>query len=612
MLSCYANTHPAEENQMEPLNQPDNLVEFFENSVAKFPERPMFGTKNARGVYEWATYGQIGRRVDDLRAGLAGLGIGRGDAVGIIANNRTEWAVAAYASYGLGARFVPMYEAELPRIWQYIVTDSAMKALFVSKPEIMDKVKDFPEKIPTLKHLIPIEGEGPGSMAALEAKGRQMPVKAVRPGPEEIASLIYTSGTTGEPKGVLLSHGNCSSNSMAGVRMFPELTGRGDVSLSILPWAHSYGQTAELNAMVYLGGAIGFIESVKTIVQDMALVRPTWLIAVPRVFNRVYNGLWEKMNEEGGLARKLFVMGIEAAKRRRELKAAGRFELVNALKFKLADALVFAKIRGKMGGRLKGAMSGSAVMNVEIAHFFFDIGIPIYDCYGMTEASPAIAMNASFAYRLGSVGRAIERVRIVIDTSIVEPGATDGEIIVYGPNIMKGYHNKPDKTREVITPDGGLRTGDRGRLDEDGYLYITGRIKEQFKLENGKFVFPAALEEDISLVPWVQNVVIAGENRPFTVGLIVPDFLLLGRYAEKHGLTQDVRGLVANPEIQAMITGEILKVLHGRYANYEIPKKFLYLTEAFTAENGTLTQTMKLKRRLVLERFKEKIEALYA
>ena len=597
---------------MEPLNQPDNLVEFFENSVAKFPERPMFGTKNARGVYEWATYGQIGRRVDDLRAGLAGLGIGRGDAVGIIANNRTEWAVAAYASYGLGARFVPMYEAELPRIWQYIVTDSAMKALFVSKPEIMDKVNDFPEKIPTLKHLIPIEGEGPGSMAALEAKGRQMPVKAVRPGPEEIASLIYTSGTTGEPKGVLLSHGNCSSNSMAGVRMFPELTGRGDASLSILPWAHSYGQTAELNAMVYLGGAIGFIESVKTIVQDMALVRPTWLIAVPRVFNRVYNGLWEKMNEEGGLARKLFVMGIEAAKRRRELKAAGRFELVNALKFKLADALVFAKIRGKMGGRLKGAMSGSAVMNVEIAHFFFDIGIPIYDCYGMTEASPAIAMNASFAYRLGSVGRAIERVRIVIDTSIVEPGATDGEIIVYGPNIMKGYHNKPDKTREVITPDGGLRTGDRGRLDEDGYLYITGRIKEQFKLENGKFVFPAALEEDISLVPWVQNVVIAGENRPFTVGLIVPDFLLLGRYAEKHGLTQDVRGLVANPEIQAMITGEILKVLHGRYANYEIPKKFLYLTEAFTAENGTLTQTMKLKRRLVLERFKEKIEALYA
>ena len=251
-------------------------------------------------------------------------------------------------------------------------------------------------------------------------------------------------------------------------------------------------------------------------------------------------------------------------------------------------------------------------MNVEIAHFFFDIGIPIFDCYGMTEASPAVAMNASFAYRLGSVGRAIEKVRIVIDSSAVEPGATDGEIIVYGPNVMKGYHNKPEKTREVMTSDGGLRTGDRGRLDEDGYLFITGRIKEQFKLENGKFVFPAALEEDISLVPWVQSVLIAGENRPFTVCLIVPDFATLKKYAEKNGLAPDIGELVANPEIQTMITGDILKVLEGRYAKYEIPKKFLYLTEVFTHENGMLTQTMKLKRRMVLDRFRERIEALYA
>jgi len=597
---------------MGPLDKPDNLIGFLENSVANFPERPMFGTKNTRGVYEWATYRQISRRIDDLRAGLAGLGVGRGDAVGIIANNRTEWAIAAYATYGLGARFVPMYEAELLRIWRYIVADSAMKVLFVSKPEIQEKVKDLVGQIPTLQSLVLIEGEGPGSLAALEAEGRRKPVAIIRPRADEIACLIYTSGTTGEPKGVLLSHGNCSSNSMAGVAMYPELTGKGDVSLSILPWAHSYGLTAELNAMMYLGGAIGFMESVKTVVQDMALVRPTWLIAVPRVFNRIYNGLWEKVNEERGIARKLFVMGVDAAKRRRELKAAGRTEIANELKFRLADWIVFSKIRRKMGGRLKGAMSGSAVMNVEIAHFFFDIGIPIYDCYGMTEASPAIAMNASFAYRLGSVGRAIDQVRIVIDQSMVEPGATDGEIIVYGPNVMKGYHNKPEKTREVLTPDGGLRTGDRGRLDDDGFLYITGRIKEQFKLENGKFVFPAALEEDISLVPWVQNVVVAGENRPFTVALIVPDFLMLERYAEKHGLGHDIRALVANPDVQAMITEAILKVLRGRYGNYEIPKKFLYLTEAFTAENGTLTQTMKLKRRLVLERFKEKIEALYA
>ena len=595
---------------MAAVDRPDNLVEFLENSLARRPDRPLFGTKNEQGVYEWLTYRQFGRRVDELRAGLAGLGVGRGDAVGIIANNRTEWAIAAYATYGLGGRFVPMYESELPRIWEYIVADSAIKVLFVSKPEILQKVSDFPQKIPNLAHLVLVEGTGPGSMAALEETGRLHPVKAIHPGPDEIAGLIYTSGTTGEPKGVLLSHKNCTSNSMAGVSMYPELTEE-DVSLSILPWAHSYGQTAELNAMIYLGGSIGFIENVKTVVQDMALVRPTWLIAVPRVFNRIYNGLWEKMNEEGGIARKLFVMGVEAGKRRRELKAAGRSDLLTELKFKIADKVVFAKIRQKMGGRLKGAMSGSAAMNVEIAHFFFDVGIPIYDCYGMTETSPAVAMNASFAYRLGSVGRAIENVRIVIDSSAVEEGAADGEIVVYGPNVMKGYHNKPDKTREVMTPDGGIRTGDRGRLDADGYLYITGRIKEQFKLENGKFVFPAALEEEISLVPWVQNVLIFGENRPFTIALVVPDFLMVERHAEKNGISGDIRQLIENADIQAMITEEILKILRGRFGGYEIPKKFLYLTEGFTSENGMLTQTLKLKRRVVLEKYRDRIEALY-
>ena len=595
---------------MTAVDKPDNLVEFLENSLARRPDRPLFGTKNAQGVYEWLIYRQFGRRVDELRAGLAGLGVGRGDAVGIIANNRTEWAIAAYATYGLGGRFVPMYESELPRIWEYIVADSAIKVLFVSKPEILQKVSDFPQKIPNLAHLVLVEGTGTGSMSALEETGRLHPVKAIHPGPDEIAGLIYTSGTTGEPKGVLLSHKNCTSNSLAGVSMYPELTEE-DVSLSILPWAHSYGQTAELNAMIYLGGSIGFIENVKTVVQDMALVRPTWLIAVPRVFNRIYNGLWEKMNEEGGIARKLFVMGVEAGKRRRELKAAGRSDLLTELKFKIADKAVFAKIRQKMGGRLKGAMSGSAAMNVEIAHFFFDVGIPIYDCYGMTETSPAVAMNASFAYRLGSVGRAIENVRIVIDSSAVEEGAADGEIVVYGPNVMKGYHNKPDKTREVMTPDGGIRTGDRGRLDADGYLYITGRIKEQFKLENGKFVFPAALEEEISLVPWVQNVLIFGENRPFTIALVVPDFLMVERHAEKNGISGDIRQLIENADIQAMVTGEILKVLRGRFGGYEIPKKFLYLTEGFTSENGMLTQTLKLKRRVVLEKYRDRIEALY-
>jgi len=258
-----------------------------------------------------------------------------------------------------------------------------------------------------------------------------------------------------------------------------------------------------------------------------------------------------------------------------------------------------------------GSMTGSAMMNPEIAIFFFDVGIPLYDCYGLTETSPAVTMNASFNYKLGTVGKAIEKVRIVIDKSLGDQEKDDGEIIVYGPNVMKGYHNKPEQTKEVMTDDGGLKTGDRGRLDEDGFLYITGRIKEQFKLENGKFVFPASLEEDIALIPYVENVMIYGENRPYNVCLVVPDFLVLGKYAEKNNLPTDPKELIKREEIKELISSEIVTFLTGKYAGYEIPKKFIYLSENFSLENGTLTQTMKLKRRIVIEKYRELIEAQY-
>jgi len=595
---------------MFQTDEPDNLVAFLEGSVAKYPDNFLFGTKNPSGTYDWITYREVGKRVDNLRGGLASIGIGKDDAIGIIANNRLEWAVAAFAGYGLGARYIPMYESELVHIWKYIINDSSVKVLFVSKPEIYEKVKDFIEEIPTLKKIVLIEGNADDSMAALERTGRDNPVPSIQPHSDDIAGLIYTSGTTGDPKGVLLSHGNFTSNSHAGRKMYPELTGNGR-SLSILPWAHSYGQTAELYTMIYLGGSIGFMEDPTTIATDLALVKPTWLIAVPRVFNRIYDGLWAKMNEEGGLAKKLFVMGVESAMGKRELAEEGKSSFMTNLKFKIADKIVFQKIRDRLGGHLMGSMTGSAMMNPEIALFFFDVGIPLYDCYGLTETSPAVTMNASFDYKLGTVGKAIEKVRIVIDKSLGDQEKDDGEIIVYGPNVMKGYHNKPEQTKEVMTDDGGLRTGDRGRLDEDGFLYITGRIKEQFKLENGKFVFPASLEEDIALIPYVENVMIYGENRPYNICLVVPDFLVLGKYAAKNNLSTDPKELIEREEIKELISSEIVTFLTGKYAGYEIPKKFIFLSENFSLENGTLTQTMKLKRRIVIEKYKELIEAQY-
>ena len=592
------------------LEKPDNLVEFLERSVAKYPDHPLFGTKNVSGTYDWVTYREVGRRVDNLRGGLARQGIGKGDAVGLIANNRVEWAVAAFAAYGLGARFIPMYESELLHVWEYIITDSAVKVLLVSKQEIYDKIKNFTGKIPTLQKIFVIDATGPGTMTELESVGQENPMPSLHPNPDDIAVLIYTSGTTGDPKGVLLSHGSFTSNSHAGRKFYPELNANSR-TLSILPWAHSFGQTAELYTMIQLGGSIGFMEKPTTIVSDMAQVRPTFLIAVPRVFNKIYDTLWSKMNEMGGFKKSLFVMGVESAKKRRELAKQGQSDFMTNLKFKIADQLVFHKIRDMFGGRMLGSMTGSAAMNKEISLFFFDMGIPLYDCYGMTETSPAITMNGSVAFKFGTVGRPIEKVKVVIDRSVVEEGAEDGEIICYGPNVMKGYHNKPEQTKEVMTTDGGVRTGDRGRLDEDGYLYITGRIKEQFKVENGKFVFPASLEEDICLVPAVQNAVIYGDNRPYTICLIVPDFFVLEKYAEKHNLPADIKTLIQRKDVQDMMANEITSSLKGKYGSYEIPKKFLFVTEIFTLENGMLTQTMKLKRRVVLTKYMDQIEALY-
>jgi len=592
------------------LDKPDNLVDLLEESVARYPDNLLFGTKNQQKMYEWITYRDFGRRVDNLRGGLAQLGVTKGDAVGIIANNRVEWAEASFATYGLGGRYVPMYEAELLHVWKYIVKDSGVKVLFVANPAVYEKVKDFPKDIPTLERIFIIDGAGENTMAAVEKLGAAHPVPSLRPDPDDIAGLIYTSGTTGDPKGVLLSHGNLTSNTLAGIKKYPELNEKAR-TLAILPWAHSYGQTAELHAVIRMGASMGLAESPATIAGDLALVKPNWLVAVPRVFNRIYDGLLKKMEETGGLAKTLFDMGVAAAKKKRELAAQGKTCMLTNLKFKIADKVVFAKVREKMGGRLMGCMSGSAAMNPDIAQFFFDIGIPIYDCYGMTETSPAIAMNASYAYRLGSVGQAIDKVKIVIDSSVVQEGATDGEIVVYGPNVMKGYHNKPEQTREVMTADGGIRTGDRGRLDQDGYLYITGRIKEQFKLENGKFVFPAAMEEDICLHPYVQNAVVYGENRPYTICLVVPDFVAVEAYAEKNHLPRDMDMLMEREEIRLMIGNGITELLKKKYGGYEIPKKFVFLKENFTLENGLLTQTMKLKRRVVVEKYRALIEAQY-
>ncbi len=312
------------------LDKPDNVVEILEKSVATYPNRPFLGMKDKIGNYPWITYTEFGRRVDNVRSALALLGIAKDDAVGIISNNSINWAICFFATLGREARFVPMYESELLSVWRYIITDGDVKILFVSKKEIYEKVKDM-VGMGKLEKIILIDGEGPDTLSEIEKKGAQNPVPSIRPDQSTIGILIYTSGTTGDPKGVLLSHGNLSSNSHARIKKFPEFD-KDERTLSILPWAHVYG-LGELITFCQIGASSGLAESVTTIADDIVKVKPTFLIAVPRVFNRIYDGLWTRMNEEGGIAKKLFVMGVESAKKKRELAAQGKSSFMTNFKF---------------------------------------------------------------------------------------------------------------------------------------------------------------------------------------------------------------------------------------------------------------------------------------
>ncbi len=598
----YKNTYEA----------PDNLVEIFENSAAKYPNNLLIGEKDGAGVYQWVTYSQIATRVNNLRAGLASIGVQKGDTVGIIANNRKEWLVGEIATQGLGAAYVPMYEKELLTMWKYIVKDAAVKVLLVSKPEVLEKVKNFPTEIPTLKKIILIEGSGENSMEGLEKIGAAKPVPSLKPKPTDVAVLIYTSGTTGEPKGVLLSHGNLAENVKAGLAWFTNLTEKSRC-ISMLPWAHSFGITADLHGFVMRGGSLGIMGSVETLIEDLPKLQPTFMISVPRVFNKVYNGVWAKMREEGGLKLKLFEAALAAAKIKRE---TGKV----TLKYKILDAIVLKKIRARFGGCLECAVTGSAPMNVEIAKFFIDVGIPTFDAYGLSETSPAITINSPLmGNRLGSVGKPINKTKVVIDRSRTGESGDDGEIICFGPQCMIGYHNKPEKTKEVIVEMNGMRgvrTGDRGRLDDDGFLFITGRFKEEYKLANGKYIHPDTIELEMKVLPWVLNVVITGAGRDYNVGLIVPDLKLLHNIANELNLSVEPKDLFdpANPagqNFKDLLTAEVQNHLKKTIGSYEIPHKFAFIMEDFTVDNGMLTQTMKLKRQVVLEKYGSMLESLY-
>lgn len=551
------------------------------------------------------TYAEFEREVDRFRGGLASLGVEAGQRVAIVSDNRVEWAVAAYATYGLGATFVPMYEAQQSEEWHFILRDSEAVAVIASTPEHHARLSGLAADLPDLRHVIGLESgeDDPKSYAALCRVGDTSPVPPQDPDPQSVAGFIYTSGTTGKPKGVILTHRNIATNLAAVREVFP--LDPGERSLSFLPWAHSYGQTAELHYIISLGCEMAINDAIPHLVDNLATAKPTVLVAVPRIFNSIYDRVVSQIDHRPAAIRKLFWDGIRAAGKK------GRGEHVSwwrNVELAIDDKLIFSKIREKFGGRLKFVISASAALGVEVAEFIHALGIPLYEGYGLSETSPIVSANTPTAHKMGTVGKPIPGVRVEIDKTVTGADSHEGEIIVYGPNVTQGYHNRPDENEHLFTPDGGLRTGDLGSLDEDGFLRITGRLKEQYKLENGKYVMPSPLEETLKYSHYITNVMLYGDNRPHNVALVVPDKEAVHQWAEERGLVID--DMSKSLEVRELLRKEI-EAHSADFKGYEKPREFAIVESDFTTSNGMLTPTLKLKRRNVTGKYGELLDSLY-
>jgi long-chain acyl-CoA synthetase len=576
----------------------ETLVDVLTSSVDSFPDRELFGTKT-NGTWRWMTYLEFGKAVTSCRAGLAALGFERGQKLAMIANNRVEWAVFFYAACSLGISFVPMYEAQHAKEWEFILRDCSARGVVVASEAIREKVEGLRERLPDLAHVISLDPtsklEGLNSYVGLLASPKHVAV--IKPAPADVACIIYTSGTTGNPKGVLLTHNNISSNLNAIHDIFPITSS--DRSLSFLPWAHVFGQTVELHALLSAGASIGICEAVDKIIDNLAEVQPTLLFSVPRIFNRIYASVQKQIGARPAAIQKMVKIAMGARKKQRD---GGELGLSEGLVTALVDKVVFTKVRARFGGRLRYAFSGGAAISTEVAEFIDGLGITVYEGYGLTETSPIISANWPGSRRIGSVGKVVPHVRVEI--------SAEGEIIVYGPNVMKGYHNRPEENAAVFTPDGGFRTGDMGKFTH-GFLYITGRIKEQYKLENGKYVVPTPIEENIKLSPMVANAMVYGDNKPYNVAVIVPAFDSVKAWAGENGVTvTSDTALIADSKVRELFRKELAEYA-GKMKGFEEVRDFALVTEDFTADNGMLTPSMKVKRKKVLEVHGAALEALY-
>ncbi len=552
------------------------------------------------------------RQIAGVSNALEQLGVKAGDRVGLFAPNRPEWHIADFAILGLGAADVPIYFNESPDRIVYILNHSAVEVVIVAGEMQSRRLLECRSRLTTVKHIICAAAPADlgddilrfETLAAAtgDAAVAEYRLRAARVTSDQIATIIYTSGTTGEPKGVMLTHNNLSSNEETSVE--PYEMSPADRAVSFLPLSHVYERVTAY-AYLFHGVPISYVERMDDLPQALLEVHPTLAAAVPRVFEKLYANVLQKGRAETGPKRKIFDWAMRVAQESVRWKAY-REDASHTLFFrwKIADRLVYSKIREGIGGKFRAFISGGGPLSREIAEFFWAVGVPAYQGYGLTETSPVVSANYPGANKVGTVGRPIEHVSVRI--------AEDGEILVQGPCVMKGYYLKPGDTAAVISPDGWLSTGDIGRLDEEGYLYVTDRKKDLFKTAAGKFVAPQPIENLLKVNPLILNAVLVGDARKFIAALIVPNFANVEVLARERGRTfTSHEQMAADPWVHELIGKEVAQ-MNSKLAQYETIKRFALLDHDFTFDGGQLTYTLKLKRRVIAERYAQIIEGLYA
>ena len=558
------------------------------------------------------------RRIACLSSTLARMGVQSGDRVGLFAPNSPEWHIADFAITGLGAAVVPIYFHESAERMAYILNDSGAKVLFVAGDDQARQVGALHGRLKTVERVIlaPLGGQ-PGDHASctygdplwfdsvVSACGdpeiAEYRRRAATLSLDQLATIIYTSGTTGEPKGVMLTHRNLSSNATDAC---PKVDFRpGEIGLSFLPLAHIYERTVDY-MYLFEGMTLAYVEKMDDVSRALLEIRPSVAAAVPRFFEKIYANILDRGHATTGFRRRVFDWAIVVAQRAAPWRAFGSpAGLTLQLEWAIADALVYKKFRDGLGGRIRSFVSGGGPLSNDLAGFFWTVGVNVHQGYGLTETAPIVSTNWPALHRNGTSGKPIPHVEVRI--------AEDGEIEVRGPSIMVGYYNRPDETREAFTPDGWFRTGDIGRLDRDGFLIVTDRKKDLIKTAGGKFVAPQPIENKLKTSPFIANAMVVGDRRKFVSALIVLNLAAVEAEARRTGIPFGKPAeLVASPWTHGLIDAEVTR-LSAEMAQYEKIKKFALLPEDFTFADGGLTYTLKLRRRIIEQRYRETIDRLY-